>query len=298
MRPASRTWLLALLLPAQMAYAQAVFEATERVGTDTPEAWAMRYFAATTLMTSTGATAKREPWLGSVALDLGHIPRLDESQQRVGLGGIKSEDLNKSPVVGRLRLALGLPGDWVAELGYTPPVEIGGARARNLVALAIGRRLVQDGAFSLSMRAIGQVGQVEGDITCPARLAGETDRAINPYGCQAPSRDRFTTNHYGFDATLGWESGPWSWHASAGIVRAPLSVQVDAQLLATNERTRLTTNDTLPWFALGVRHDLDPRWSIAAEFLYVPLEVRRTPESGRDRDALGSLRVQLRRTFE
>ncbi len=74
----------------------------------------MRCFAGTTLMKSFGEAAKIAPWHWNVALDLGDIPRLSDAQQRVGFGGFKNEDLNKSPVFGRLRLALGLPHDWVA----------------------------------------------------------------------------------------------------------------------------------------------------------------------------------------
>ena len=144
-----RLWLSALFLASQAAPAQTVIEDNRSLASDTPEAWAMRYFAGTTLMTSFGETARLGPWDWNIAFDLGSIPHLSDAQQRVGFGGFKNEDLNKSPVFGRLRLALGLPGAWVAELGYTPPLEIGGSRARNVVALAVGGRLFESDAFSL-----------------------------------------------------------------------------------------------------------------------------------------------------
>jgi hypothetical protein len=289
-----RPWLACLALSGAAASAQTVIEARESVSTDSPEAWAMRYMAGTTLMTSYGETAALAPWRWNVALDLGHIPRLGDDQQQVGFGGSKSEDLNKSPVFGRLRVAVGLPHDWVGEIAYTPPLEIDGARARNVVALAVGRRLASRDGFTLSMRALGQAGKVEGDITCPARLAGVEDRQRNPYGCQSPSNDEFTANYYGVDATLGWASGPWSWHASAGIARTRLSVQVDANVFTVNDRTRLDSSGSLPWFTVGVRHAFDSRWSLAAEWLHVPLDVRRPPDFSKGSDPLDSLRVQLR----
>lgn len=294
MRIPIRFCLASLALFSAAASAQTVIEGNESLATDTPEAWAMRYMAGTTLLTSYGETAKLAPWRWSAALDLGSIPRLSDEQQQVGFGGDKSEDLNKSPVFGRLRLALGLPQDWVAELGYTPPLEIEGARARNVFALALGKRLVDRDGFTLSMRALGQAGKVEGDITCPARLAGIEDPIQNPYGCQSPSRDEFTANYFGADATLGWSTGRWSWHASAGIVRTRLSVQVDANVFTVNDRTRLESDGSLPWFTIGVRHHIDPQWSLAAEWLHVPLDVRRPPDFQRDSDPLGSVRVQLR----
>ena len=258
----------------------------------------MRYFAGTTLMTSFGETARLAPWRWSAALELGRIPRLSDSQQRVGFGGFKDEDLNKSPVFGRLRLALGLPDDWVAEVGYTPPLEIAGSQARNVFALAIGRRLFESDALSLSVRALGQVGKVQGDITCPGRVAGVSDPLENPYDCRAPSNDTFKANYYGIDTTIGWDAGDWKWHASTGIVRTRLAVQVDALVADTHDRSRLTSDGNLAWLTIGAGHSFDPRWRVAVELLYVPLDVRRPPDLSRAHDSLTSVRAQLRHSFD
>lgn len=298
MRVPTPVLCLTLLLPGAPAFAQAVVEDNMTVASDSPEGWAMRYFTGTTLMTSFGGTAKLAAWKWTVALEAGSIPRLSDSQQQVGFGGSKQEDLNKSPVVGRLRLALGLPDGWVAELGYTPPLEIDGSKARNLVALAIGKRLYEQDRLSFSMRALGQVGKVEGDITCPSRLAGVTDPEQNPFACQSPSNDTFTTNYYGMDATLGYDAGDWKWTASAGIARADLSVQVDANLFGSIDRSRVSSKSTLPWFTIGARHEINPQWSVAAEVLYVPLDVRRPPDFNNDKDPLASVRVQIRYSID
>ena len=255
----------------------------------------MRYFAGTALMTSFGEAAKLESLRWNVALDLGSIPRLSEEQQRVGFGGFKDEDLNKSPLFGRLRAALGLPYDWVAEIGYTPPLEIHGSRARNLFALAVGRRLLETDAWTLSMRAVGQTGEVEGDITCPERIAGMSDPRHNPYGCRAPSRDVFSIDYYGGDATLAWDAGGgWKWHASTGIARTRLAVQVDALVFTRNDRSRLSSNGNLAWVAIGVWRGFDVHWGVGAELLYVPLDVRRPPNFSLEKDPVTSVRVQLR----
>ena len=293
MRSRNRRWLFGLLgllhALSPAAHAQAVVRNDARVATDTPEAWAMRYFAGTTLFTSLGDTARLAPACWNASLDVGAIPRLDETQQEVGFGGFKREDLNKSPVFGRLRLAVGLPHGVVAELAYTPPLAIDGTRPRDLVAAAVGKRLLDEGAFTWSMRALGQIGRVQGDITCPARLAGLTDETQNPYGCQAPSNDTFATRYYD-----GWGLGDWRAYASAGIVRAHLAVQVDAQVFDANDRSRLTSRSNLAWLAAGVRRDLDRHWSVGAELLYVPLAVRRPPDFAREADPLTTLRLQLR----
>lgn len=297
MRSSIRLWLSALFLLSRAAFAQTLVESDQDLPSDSPEAWAMRYLAGTTLMTSVGETAGLAQWHWNIALDVGSIPHLNAAQQRVGLGGVKSEDLNKSPVFGRLRMALGLPDGWVAELGYTPPLEIAGSRSRNVFALAVGRRVLDGDAFTLSLRALGQTGKVEGDITCPARVSGMTDLLENPYECRAPSQDAFTANYYGIDATIGVDAGDWKWHAGAGIVRTRLSVQVDAFVAETHDRSHLTSDGNLPWLTIGVRHDLAPRLSLAAELLYVPLDVRRPPDFARANDPLTSVRTQLRFSF-
>jgi hypothetical protein len=83
-------------------------------------------------------------------------------------------------------------------------------------------------------------------------------------------------------------------YASAGIARTRLSVHVNAKVFTSNDRSRLTSNDDLPWLTIGVRHDFHSQWSLAAELLYVPLDVRRAPSFSVDKDPLASVRVQLR----
>jgi hypothetical protein len=290
-----------LLAVARSAGAQEPVRVTrddQTVGRTTGEAWAMRYLAGTTLLTSHGDSPRLAPGRWSLMGDLGHIPRLSQAQQTIGLGGVKTEDLNKSPVFGRLRGAVGLAGGWVAEIAWTPPVEIDGSKARRFLAAAIGRRFVESGGFSLSARVLGQAGGVEGDITCPARISGHPDFAVNPYGCREPSRDVFTANYIGFDATAAQHRGPWSWHASAGLVKTRLTAQVDAQLDGVNERTKLTSADGLGWLAVGARYTLDRHWSAGLELLYVPLAVARFPSTARERDPLASVRAQLRFDFD
>jgi len=287
-----------MFLLVRAGFAQTLIQDDRDVASDSPEGWAMRYFAGTTLMTSFGETTRLAPWRWNAAVELGAIPHLSDTQQHVGFGGSKQEDLNKSPVFGRLRLALGLPGDWLAEFGLTPPLQLAGSQARTVFALAVGRRLFESDGFSLSARALGQLGKVDGDITCPRHSAGNSDLATNPFGCRVPSQDTFTTGYYGIDATLGWNAGAWQVYASGGIARALLTVQVDAFVAETHDRSRITSNGSLPWVTFGARYGLDPRWSVGVEMLYVPLDVRRAPEFANVSDPLWSVRGQLRYSFD
>jgi hypothetical protein len=292
MRVLALSALLASWWPC--AYAQTVVHDDEVLASHRPEAWAMDYFTAASLMTAFGESPALAPGDWSFALEAGHVPRLDDAQRRVGFNGAKSEDLNKSPAVGRLRLMLGLPAGWIAELGYTPPLSINGARPHGLFAMAIGRRLFERGNHSLSARVFGQQGGVEGDITCPADLAGVTDSERNPFGCQTASNDRVELNHYGFDLTAGWNKGDWHWHAGAGAMRTETEVQVDALTFDVRDRSRLLARDVLPFGVVGVARRIGTQWSLGVEVLHVPLSVRRGPDAATQSDPLTSFRLQLR----
>lgn len=276
------------------ANAQTIVRGNEQLAPDRPEAWAMNYFTATSLMTGFGPTPALRPGQWVAAVELGHIPSLSDEQQRVGFRGSKSEDLNKSPVIGRLRGLLGLPGGWVAELGYTPPVEIDGVRPRALVAAAIGRLLLERGDFSLSLRLFGQHGSVSGDITCPAELADVEDGTVNPYGCRTPSHDRLRLNYYGLELTPALRRGAWQWHASVAAVRTEPEVQVDAFTYDAHDLSRLTARDVLPAVAIGMTCGFGGRWRWGAEVLHVPLQVRRGADESAENDPLTSVRLHLR----
>jgi hypothetical protein len=286
--------ILGLLLawPAG-ARAQAVVRDVERLAADRPEAWAMNYVTVPTIATGFGATPDLRAGQWRADADLGHIPRLEARQQRVGFGGEKAEDLNKSPVFARLRGSLGLGAGWVAELGWTPPLRIDGSRTRDLFVVALGRRVLQRDAWSASARAFGQHGAAEGDITCPAQVAGPFDPERNPFGCIEASRDRIALNHYGFDATLAVAHGGWTWHATLGAVRNEPAVQVDARVFTVRDRSYLIARAVLPYLALGAKRALGERWEFGIELLHVPLQVRRPEPDREESDPFTALRLRL-----
>jgi hypothetical protein len=292
-------FLLAILLfcPSSTR-AQPVIHNDENLSSTRPEAWAMNYVAASTLMTAFGETPALAAWRWGAALELGYIPRLSEAQQRVGFNGIKLEDLNRSPVFGRLRVILGLPGEFVAEIGYTPPLSFKGTQPLDLVAFSIGRRIVEVDRFTLSMQAFGQHGRAQGDITCPARLAGVADRQQNPFGCQAPSNDHIKLNYYGLELTSAWNADAWHAHASVGTARTELAVQVDALTFNVHDRSLLEARRSLPFATIGASRDLDAQWNVGVEVLYVPLRVQRGLDAATENDPLTSARLQLLYRFD
>lgn len=286
-----------LLYCNSTARAQPVVHNDENLHPHRPEAWAMNYVAASSLMTAFGETPALTAWRWGAALDLGYIPRLSESQQRVGFNGIKQEDLNRSPVFGRLRIILGLPGEFVAALGYTPPLSIDGTQPLDLISLSIGRRLFETDSFSLSMQVFGQHGRAQGDVTCPANIAGNPDRDVNPFGCKAPSNDHIKLNYYGLEVTPAWRAESWHAHASVGVARTEFAVQVDA-FTNVHDRSLLVSRGSLPFATIGASKDLDAQWNVGMEVLYVPLRVQRAPGAPTQDDSLTSVRLQLLYRFD
>lgn len=286
----------ALLGCSATGHAQEVIRNDEYLAGHRPEAWAMGYFTGASTMAAFGLPPDLAPGDIRLALEMGSLPHLDQAQRRVGFNGEKLEDLNKSPVFGRARIWAGLPGKFVAELGYTPPLAIGGARPRDLFAVAISRRIFEREGHALSLRLLGQHGAVTGDFTCPAALAGIGDPSLNPYGCDARSKDRVELNAYGAEATFGRITPGPQWHATLGLLRMEPEVQVDALTFGFRDRSRLVSRDNQPYFAVGAGHQ-GLRWGLRAELLYVPLRVQRSPGERVETDALVSLRVQLSRAL-
>ncbi|HKE41007.1 MAG TPA: hypothetical protein VKG21_14295 [Casimicrobiaceae bacterium] len=299
-RPGNRTTsLLGLLaLGISCAHAQLVVHSDENLDSSRTEAWAMNYVGAATFMTAFGETPALKAWSWGLAVDAGYIPKLTAAQQRVGLHGIKQEDLNRSQVFGRLRVLLGLPGDFVATVGYTPPITIDGVQALDLFSFAIARRLLEHDDLSLSMQIFGQHGRLQGDITCPKRLSDITDITLNPFGCRGPSNDHVYLNYYGLEAVGAWTIRSWHPYVSGGVVRTEFQVRVDAMTFDVHDRSHLTARGSLPFGTVGTTVDLDPHWSLGAEVLYVPLNVQRRPNMPSQNDQLTSARIQLLYRFD
>ncbi|KGQ20786.1 hypothetical protein LF41_1326 [Lysobacter dokdonensis DS-58] len=277
--------------------AQEVIREDEVLDGDRPEAWAMHYRTASTLMTAFGPPPVLAPGQWQAAVELGDVPHLDTRKSAVGFNGQKNEDLNKSPAFGRVRGWVGLPEGFIVELAWTPPVEIDGAKARDVWAAAVSRRVVDADGVIVLLRAFGLHGAVVGDVTCPAELAG-VHFERNPYGCEAASSDTLQLNHYGLEATAALVDGPWTWHLTGGMVRMENEVQVDAITYGFRDYSRLTATDDVGFLAFGVGRSFGAHWGAALEALYVPLTVLRMPDGSADSDPLLSFRVQVRYTFD
>jgi hypothetical protein len=268
--------LIALVIPVA-GLCQDVFGVDQFVEPGQPEAWGMSYATAATLFHGLEVPDDTELWDFELAVEISNIPRIDADKTRVGFGGTKLEDLNKSPVFGRGRLWLGLPADFTLELAYTPPVSIEGVRADGIYGIALGRPLFRAENWRLGARAFGQWGHAKGDITCSREVAafGDNDFTNNPFGCQGPSRDDVELDHYGLEFSAAWQRGRWSPFLAWSLARIHPEVQINAPVFNFIDQSRLVSKDELLSGTLGIQYSgsRGMNWYLSGS--WTPLEVDR-----------------------
>ncbi|HRQ66346.1 MAG TPA: hypothetical protein PKZ76_16030 [Xanthomonadaceae bacterium] len=270
----------------------------EDLAFDRPEAWAMAYLGAASLFAGLGPAEAIEAGTVRLGAEFGHIPHVSTERRRVGFDGLKLEDLNKTPVFGALRLQLGLPADFALELGWTPPVEIGGARPIGMHGIALERPLWQSEHWTLGARIYHQRGRVRGDITCDRATAAQPIGSPgNPFGCRAPSRDVFHLRQHGAELGLRWRPAHTAVEpfAALALTRMRPRTQLESEVFNVIDRSLLTTRGNIRTLTLGASYRLRPAWEVSGGLAWTPLDVRRPPERQKASDDLYSLRVMLRR---
>ena len=273
------TWLLTALAAAA-AHAQVVTATTETLDFDRPESWGMKYYTSLALLTSVGAPETRAPGALTLGFEGGLVPQMSDEERRIGFNGIKLEDVNKTHVFGRIRAGIGLGGGFGLDLAWTPPIERGGATP-NLFAAALGRPFELAPSWRLGLRAYGQIGHVEGDITCSAEeAAAGNDPEKNPYQCVEPSSDVSRQKALGGELTLGYDSGgPFKPYVGVLVTYMDLEFQVNALYgggAIEDHNLQLTSGTTVAATA-GLTYAPSPRWRISGELFYSWLSIVRPP---------------------
>lgn len=300
LRPAAGFGAVLLAFAALPAAAQPVVDQGEHLDDDRPEAWAMAYLGGSTLFSGFGPAREEAPWTVSLGAEAGHIPHLSARQRRVGFNGTKLEDLNKSPVFGRIRLGVALPARLTLELSWTPPVEIDGARAREFFGIAVERPLIRRGPWRSAARVFYQHGAIEGDITCDRATASHPPgSAANPFGCRAPSDDRFTVDQRGLELSVSrsFRQGRIEPYLAYTLTDMNPRTRVDARVFSVIDRSVLTADITTHTATAGLIYRPAENWELLGAMAWTPLHVRRQPTLERARDDLWSARLMLRRTW-
>jgi hypothetical protein len=296
LRPAAALAVLAALLAAGAAGAQIRLDGEEDLDFDRPEAWAMKWFSSLVVMTSLGGPPELQPGGWELAFEGGWVPHLSKEERTVGFIGNKEEDLNRTPVFGRIRLSAGLPARFTLTAGWVPPVEIDGATP-HLLALSLGRPLYEGRSFRLDGSVTAQGGSFEGDFTCPedAVRAGD-DPVRNPFNCLEPSDDEMTVRAAGLELAGSWRlagAPRWSPYASLAGHWFDNEFRVGARYGTIDDHTVLRSDGTTIAATAGLGYQAGERTRLAAELFYSPLDVVRDPGQGSENDALFNARVLL-----
>lgn len=265
---------------------------------DSPEGWAMAYTLASALNLGSGPAEHRGLFTWKIEAELASIPHLSKEQQRVGFGGFKPEDMNKSPVFGRARVSLALPAAVTAELSWTPPLEIDGAKPESLFGLALERELVSIGAWRLGGRLHAVRGHVSADVTCSRDVASYVPGSpSNLFGCSGPSVDRLRMNQQGAEVMLSRSLFDGRLQPFVAYARTHFRpfVEVEAPLFDSTQFWELQTSGSVDSLTLGARAAITPVWQSSVAFSYTPLSVIRPRMDNRQHDNFWSLRVSVAR---
>lgn len=284
---------LALVVGNTPSSAQVVIDQSEHLDFDRPEAWAMRYGTAAILLGNLGPITRAEPGSWHLGLEGGWIPSLSEAQRTVGFNGIKEEDLNKSPAFGRIRLEVGLPAGIALTLAALPPVEVEGVEPKSL-GVSLARPLVTGDRLSLGARLHGQWAELAGDFSCSADIAGNPDPVVNPFRCRKPSDDTYRSLYGGLELQLSGHFGKLAPYLAVSYLYQDLETEVRAVYSTVNDHSTLTANGSGRSFTVGAALTVSPRFSLAAEAVWVPLGVVRPPRENRESDDLINVRGLLR----
>jgi len=286
MRSAGRSVLAVGVALATMgaapARAQFVIAETETLSFDRPESWGMKYYASLALLTGMGVPERRAAGSIDLGFEGGYVPQMSDEQRRIGFNGTKLEDVNKTSFFGRLRGSVGLGKGLALELGYTPPVEMGGATP-NILAFGLGRPFELSPAWRLGVRGYGQIGTIKGDITCSAEeAAAGSDLQANPYQCVEPSKDESRQKVVGLELAAGY-SGASRFKPYVGLGLNYMDLEFRVNALYANGQVedhnlQLTSGTTVSATA-GVSFEASRHWRLTAELFYSWLGIVRPPST-------------------
>ncbi len=284
-----RSIILALLM-----FFSSITYGDQKVDLDSPEGWAMAFMTASAQnlgQAPPNAVRVRDI---SISAELSSIPRLSKAQQRIGFGGFKDEDLNKSPAFGRLRANIGLPWNLNAEISWTPPLQINGSKPDHLWGAALSKPLVNNEKIGIGLRLFLLRGGVTASVTCSEDVINFAPYTLqNTAGCVGLSDDKLKMDHEGVEVFLSFNNAsailPWISLAASNIDN---SVEIDAPLEVGRERATVYSSGTIQTLSVGFDYEINENWSLNASSSYTPLDAQR-PNDNSDNDDFWNVSVGL-----
>ena len=260
---------------------------SEEVSFSSLEGWGMSYMSAASLNLSDSFPASLDFGELVITAEISTIPKLNREQQKIGFGGLKYEDLNKSPLFGRGKLKIGFYWDSVLELSYTPPLEIKGAKPNNLWGIALAKPIISNDSVNLGIRYYRLSGNAVADVTCSENTVNQPlYTAGNPSGCISVSKDRIDLGHQGFEILLARNhiNEKFKPYISLASTKIDSSVKIDAQLELSREIAFVQTSGTINTLSFGLNYKISDNWQFNLGTSYTPLDVNRPTPAGGDDD--------------
>ena len=266
-----------LLLFSSLTFGNQNSYVDQEVDFDSPEGWGMAFM--TTSSQNLGQVPPHSVNVKDILIsaELSSIPRLSKEQQKIGFGGFKDEDLNKSPAFGRIRASIGLPWDLNAEISWTPPIQINNSKPDNLWGAALSKPIINNEKIGLGLRLFLVRGGAIASVTCSEdNLNFDLYTPQNTAGCIALSDDKLKMDHEGIEIFLSLTNSsailPWISLASSNLDN---SVEINAPLEVGRERATVYSSGTTQTISFGFTYDFNKDWSFNASSSYTPLDVRR-----------------------
>ena len=266
----------------------------EKVAFDSPEGWGMSYMTAASLNLSDKFPETLPLGQFNVSAEISTIPELNEKQQKIGFGGAKSEDLNKSPVFGRGKITTGFYWDSLIEFSWTPPLEINGAKPEQMWGLAIAKQIYINDAFKTALRLYQFNGKATASVTCSEEMVMQPLYSPgNISGCIGTSKDKIDMSHDGIEILFEAQSSiafkPWF---SVASTRLTPSVSINAPLEFIQEEAFVETSGRLTTLTLGLNYKLSDNWLLNLGTSYTPIDVQR-PEMTGGNDNFWNIKIGL-----
>ena len=285
---------LRLITLALLMFFSSIAYSDQNVDLDSPEGWAMAFMTASAQNLGQAPPHSVDVRDISFSAELSSIPRLSREQQKIGFGGFKDEDLNKSPAFGRLRANVGLPWNVDAEISWTPPLKINNSKPDHLWGAALSKPLFDNERISVGLRLFLLRGGVIASVTCSEDTINFAPYTLqNTAGCIGLSDDKLQMDHEGVEVFLSFNNTsniiPWISLASTNIDNA---VEIDAPLEIGRERATVYSSGTIQTLSFGLNYDISENWSLNAASSYTPLDVQR-PNDSSDNDDFWNVRAGL-----
>ncbi|HXB70056.1 MAG TPA: hypothetical protein VNY05_17515 [Candidatus Acidoferrales bacterium] len=273
------------------------------VSFDRPEAWGLKYFSSTSLLSGLQPPEAAEGHrIGSVSVgfETGWLPTLDTGQERIGFNGKAVQDLNKAPVLARPVFRVGLPWKLTLVAAPLPPFHLFGVTA-HLLAFGLERPILERERWTLSWRGYGQVGSVKGSFSCSDTAwtfaPGSPENATS---CVGRSSDVATLRYAGNEIQFAYKIPSMPKlvpHVAAGGNFMDSAYQTHAPVVRGLDETRLWTRGATFSGTAGVSYLLTKRAAFTVDAFYSPLWVNRSPTSPRTNDGLFNVRALLTYTL-